>query len=504
MADASRDSSFDLAMAHYLDGAIADRAAAALNARLRDDAAAREAFVNCCRLLADLHEHAAVTPRAFEAVETKTIVPAPRFGWRAVAAILIGLAAVAAYFVSTSSVAPHAGTNSNEPAIATLIASEDVTWSSSPRMDGESLTTGRLAIAAGKIELLIGGRVMAQLHGPATLDLSSAGLVHLDRGRIDVDAVPGFTVTAPGFVVTDLGTRFSVAVDAQGRGEVFVHKGTVSLAAGRSGFSGQLFAGQGASIDGGIVASLSASQSQLARLPRPTILADWTFDNLPIGSALAEGQRLGDAAADRRDAFVGPGAEPQVIAGPAEYGATSALHFDKGENPVIFRGNFGGFTDAGESAGDAFTFGPADSFTLEAIVRTRQSVSGAIVANDVGSNRPSWWLRVDQKGVARFLICDGPTFCDVTSPMPINDGVWHHVAAVRDAEQHKLRLYVDGELVSEADDTTHRSLANDHDIRIGAFNAPGRSLVGDIDRVRIASKALPPERFIHRIDAGTQ
>ena len=112
------------------------------------------------------------------------------------------------------------------------------------------------------------------------------------------------------------------------------------------------------------------------------------------------------------------------------------------------------------------------NFTIEAVVRStaHSSGRGTIVAKDADRDSPSWWLGMEA-GRLRFAITDGygnePA---VLSRSAVNDGDWHHVAAVRDTGNDQLRLYCDGRLIGTADDdvvtnyaidgrTTHR---NDH------------------------------------------
>lgn len=77
----------------------------------------------------------------------------------------------------------------------------------------------------------------------------------------------------------------------------------------------------------------------------------------------------------------------------------------------------------------------------------------------------------------------------------VNDGAWHHVAAVRDADLDTVAIYVDRALSALAADTATGTLANDHDLIIGAFNAGNRQLTGEIDFVRITRRALEPAEF---------
>lgn len=54
---------------------------------------------------------------------------------------------------------------------------------------------------------------------------------------------------------------------------------------------------------------------------------------------------------------------------------------------------------------------------------------------------------------ANGFVNDGKPGVIVANP-PINDGKWHHIAAVRDAGKKELRVYIYGHLVGETQDLT--------------------------------------------------
>ena len=69
----------------------------------------------------------------------------------------------------------------------------------------------------------------------------------------------------------------------------------------------------------------------------------------------------------------------------------------------------------------------------------------SLVAKDLAATSPSWWLRVEN-GKARFLISDNTVERVLYSSVNINDGQWHHIAAVRDVanpDARQLRLYAE-------------------------------------------------------------
>ena len=74
-----------------------------------------------------------------------------------------------------------------------------------------------------------------------------------------------------------------------------------------------------------------------------------------------------------------------------------------------------------------------------------------------------WSIFLLNEDFLRFFVVNVNSFVNdgkdgVIAERPkINDGVWHHIAAVRDENNKQLRLYIDGNLVGEAQDLT-RSL----------------------------------------------
>ena len=105
------------------------------------------------------------------------------------------------------------------------------------------------------------------------------------------------------------------------------------------------------------------------------------------------------------------------------------------------------------------------------------------------------WLRFFVVNVNSF-VNDGKDGVIAERPK-INDGVWHHIAAVRDEDNKQLRLYIDGNLAGEAQDLT-RSLNS----KPGADKARTKIWLGNhlevfypvkFDEVRFWNKALTGE-----------
>ncbi len=82
-----------------------------------------------------------------------------------------------------------------------------------------------------------------------------------------------------------------------------------------------------------------------------------------------------------------------------------------------------------------------------------------------------------------------------------DDGAWHHLAYVYDAEAKTLRGYVDYRQVVSAENCTMKGDASE--IRVGGDSASYQVFNGNLDEIRITRRALPPEQFLRILGAGT-
>ena len=215
----------------------------------------------------------------------------------------------------------------------------------------------------------------------------------------------------------------------------------------------------------------------------------WNLEETPLGTgaSMAAGAIRDVHPAENKLHLTAQAAFPAVEGSPA-YGNGHALAFN----------NNGGLQITDPESANRFDFGPNDSFTIEVVCRMPAGSTqiAGLVAKDLGPTSPSWWLRA-AGGKARFLISDTTTERHFYSTATINDGLWHHIAAVRDATiptAKSLRMYIDGQLSGEIADTTTGSLANGQSLWVGRFNS-GSNFTGDIDFVRITPAALAPGGF---------
>jgi hypothetical protein len=178
-------------------------------------------------------------------------------------------------------------------------------------------------------------------------------------------------------------------------------------------------------------------------------------------------------------------------AGNAAYGTGAALAFTLSPDNVVVPDPSG-----------VFNFSPGQSITLEALVRTYnigQDSIGAIMNKQVASPG-EWWWRINANGRQQFWIDDGSGSGtrNVSGNKALNDGQWHHVAAVYDATAQQVRVYVDYVLDGSANAIygTAGTIGNSSNLWIGAYQAGNRQFDGDMDFARISLGALAPSGFV--------
>jgi sialidase-1 len=225
----------------------------------------------------------------------------------------------------------------------------------------------------------------------------------------------------------------------------------------------------------------------LASVGSAAVIAHWQFNEQSPGVTVsAATNSVLDASGNRHHLTADGSPLPKYTDGSPLFGGTPALNFTVGTERLRL------------TETSAFNFNTSDSFTIEAVLKTAAGASftGNIVGRDWGSRLPSWWFRLEG-GIPRFLIAQaGGPEPSVTANTLVNDGNWHHVAAVRDGSDRKLRIYVDHLLAGEANDSTTAPSTNAQNLVVGAFNSGSRQFEGAIDFIRINQGALPPAEFI--------
>lgn len=135
------------------------------------------------------------------------------------------------------------------PIVARLVDATDARWADDRAMVmGAAVPQGPLRLLSGAAQIAFETGALVTLNGPVEIEVLGASRLFLRSGRI-VPFVPpvatGFTVVSPTGEVIDLGTEFSVNVDASGRTDVYVLDGQVDVAQGHADRSAPMRMSQG-------------------------------------------------------------------------------------------------------------------------------------------------------------------------------------------------------------------------------------------------------------------
>jgi len=155
----------------------------------------------------------------------------------------------------------------------------------------------------------------------------------------------------------------------------------------------------------------------------------------------------------------------------ADYSSEHSLSFDGVDDFVEV-------TD--ESAFDFSTdFSVETWFKVDSFTKTWQTI--------ISKGDDSWRIhRHDNNNTLNFAVNKSSGgYVEVSTARSVNDGQWHHVAAVADSSQQTLYLYLDGILESTTSFTDSIN-QSDYPVQIGAnAQASGREFHGNMDEVRI-------------------
>ena len=121
-------------------------------------------------------------------------------------------------------------------------------------------------------------------------------------------------------------------------------------------------------------------------------------------------------------------------------------------------------------------------------------------------NHPVWELRYRTGGVPQLYTMVAETEYDANYPnngTDYVDGKWHHVAfsytPSSDGTKTDVKLYWDYELMSSQQLNTRLEMpTSDSYFEVGCGVVPGRTMVGNVDEIRIHEVVLSPEMFLRR------
>lgn len=216
-----------------------------LSAALRDDPQARQFYLQCMNIHAELCDLESAQ-NYFESIKTSNAAHGFSFlnqfsafqNWVSFV-ILAGLfLAIGMLCWATLWKNNSVAANVAEVRILTAIepVSDDCQWyvEQSQRAEANSYVAGDvIRVTRGKLELEYPHGTKVVLHSPAAYQLLSKMKAKILLGRLTAtvtDAAKGFSVSAPRATVVDLGTQFGIEVNNDGATDVVVFKGEVDVA----------------------------------------------------------------------------------------------------------------------------------------------------------------------------------------------------------------------------------------------------------------------------------
>jgi hypothetical protein len=128
-----------------------------------------------------------------------------------------------------------------------------------------------------------------------------------------------------------------------------------------------------------------------------------------------------------------------------------------------------------------------NSFLIEIYFQARKGNGGMLVSKF--EDRKGYLLAIAPDGRAVFQVMSS-RISSVTSDKKVNDGQWHHLVAEVDRRGGKMRIFLDGNPVREAD----CSLAADASLSNQAPFEVGRGYHGLIDFLRVSRGTLDDAR----------
>ena len=231
----------------------------------------------------------------------------------------------------------------------------------------------------------------------------------------------------------------------------------------------------------------------LATALHAQVVGDWQFNEKAPGNNCDT--TLGAILDSSGNAHHGTEPNPlPYLAGAPGYGTSSALSFNQIVTNRVLVPDPGGF----------FNWSSAQSVTMEAVVRTvniGSSVTGTILAKQVASPG-EWYWRITPTGMQRLSANDGTGIKSAVGTRVLNDGQWHHLAAVYDATAQRMQVYVDYVADGPGIATTFTStIGNTNDLWIG--RAPRRVAHSAARKITVRGQRAPFPRRMPLYTAAT-
>lgn len=172
---------------------------------------------------------------------------------------------------------------------------------------------------------------------------------------------------------------------------------------------------------------------------------------------------------------------------------------------------FAGAQEIHVPSSEAFNWTAGDSFSIELWVNPAQGLEpGQGIFISRHALTPAWWVGYEQvSGVTIFALRDSAGVgIEMWAETAVNDGNWHHVVAVHDADRDEILLFVDGVLDKAAPITFMGNWISDRYLGIGfhnnAYGDPIAHYTGRLDEIAIYGKALSLDEVQYHYNQGLQ
>lgn len=207
--------------------------------------------------------------------------------------------------------------------------------------------------------------------------------------------------------------------------------------------------------------------------PDNGLIAHWTLDE-------TNGTVAADSTGNGHD---GPIANATSTTGKLK----NALHFN-GANAVVI-----------VPPTSTLDMKVGDLFSIAFWVRGLTNNNGGMFLSKRAFGLGGYEVRYTSTLGSFFRANAGTTNLDTTFNVPLLDGQWHHVAAVRTATE--LDTYADGIFQNRTYDSSLGDLSNTNALYLGMQAGSNAWFTGDLDDVRLYRRALPP-RLIQALAAA--
>jgi len=497
---------FDAAVAALCEGTADETAMDALGRLLREDAAARDAYLFAVELHARLaSDNGLFRPAEAPGAPEEKVVefpPAPAGSsagkaarWLAAAAALIGTAILAFVFLSGA-------VRDREPFARLVKSAGAESAQPAPLAEGAAVRGEAFVLLKGSVEFATARGAKVVLEAPAEFRFETAQRLRLTRGKAAAEVPPaakGFTIITPTGQAIDLGTKFGVDVPTTGAAEIHVFQGEVIA---------QSSGGKRQSLRGGEAFALQTGAGQSRDLRSSAFIRPDEVASLHAALAAGQQTRSDAALADlRRD--------PALIA---------LLDFESSElfagSYRVVQGRWPGsrapeFVNLGDHMKlDAGGDREWPQLTLAAWVRLDRlddPYQSLVHTDGWDKNNPGQvhWMVT---GVATMrLALFGNTlaagseersgFPDGRMSVLPEQGRWAHLAAVYDSSARTVRFYLNGQFDKE----TRQEIAHPAKLgpaQIGNWNRKDRKLSGRIDELLLLGRAMSDAEVRALFEAG--